>query len=222
MPSNKKPCVIIVDDSSAIRALFSGALSELNYQIMTFSNPKSALEYIETNEVDCILSDFEMPEMNGLEFCKIVKNSSKRIIPFIVLSMHDSDKTILECLHAGADDFLIKRTNPEIILSKVKLMVEIHLYRENSLKIERLKTFKATVVSLNHEWKNLASFVLPNIEKMEKLEQNNNLDLKKIKNSFLRTIELIDKFGSIDDIKFEDYDADTMTYIIKTQKKSEA
>lgn len=215
------PKVLLVDDSSAIRKFYSNALSSLQYEIIEAQDPLEGLEKLRLNQIDCILSDFEMPHMNGLEFCLAVKGDKNfNQIPFIILSTHDQDEKVIQCLTAGAEDFLVKKTNPEIIISKIKLMVEISNHRKETLKQERLKTYTATITTLKHEWNNLYNIItyFMSIFPKSNLTPDDKLTFEKMEKNFKRTIDTIHSFEQVDEIEFEDYISGSESKLIKIRK----
>lgn len=216
---NKKPIVILVDDSAAIRSFFKSALSELNFEVYAEEDPHAALFLMKSIEPDCILSDFEMPNMTGIEFCREVKKIEKfKNTPFVILSMHDNDQYILESLKAGADDYLPKRTNPEVIVAKVKIMIELSLYRQSEAQKNKLKTYKATVVTLQHEWTNLATIVFSFLKKFDHSEfAESSQNLRK---NLERILKLINQLQGLNEIELEHYStADNPSEIIRLDKK---
>lgn len=226
---SNKPRVLIVDDSNAIRAFFTSALSEFSFDLIAMADPRVALEKLSEIQPDCILSDYEMPEMNGVQFCQAVKSSEKyRSIPFVILSMHDNDKCILECLASGVDDYLPKRTNPEVIVSKVKLMIEVCRSRKLLIADERMKTYTATVATLKHEWNNLFAVLFPILEKLESREKvspeilnfitESDPDKKtfeRLHRSLEKVHETIKSFKDVKDVDFENYTPQSKSMLIK-------
>ncbi len=211
---HKKPIVILVDDSSAIRSFFKSALSDLNFEVHTEENPEDAMKLMKHIEPDCILSDYEMPGMSGVEFCRLVREQDKyKSTPFVILSMHDNDQYILESLKAGADDYLPKRTNPEVIVAKVKIMIELSLYRQKELQKDKLKTYKATVTTLQHEWTNLATIVYSLLKKLESTElEESAANLKK---NLERILKLIYQLNGVNEIELEQYSSAGQSNLIK-------
>jgi two-component system chemotaxis response regulator CheB len=104
--------VLVVDDSAVYRSQIKAALSRIPFVeiVGSASNGKIALEQLKTHTVDLITLDLEMPEMNGIEFLKALKESSlskPKIIVFSSLSRAGADIT-LEALRLGATDFATK------------------------------------------------------------------------------------------------------------------
>lgn len=115
-PSEEKSRLLIVEDDSDIRELLKHFLKEFVDEIVEAENGAAALEYVKTQEFDTILSDIEMPQMNGLKFLAYVR-SLGQMTPFVVLTAHGDHSRALEALSLGAFDFISKD-------SKKKMMIE--------------------------------------------------------------------------------------------------
>ena len=114
--SEEKSRLLIVEDDSDIRELLKHFLKEFVDEIVEAENGAAALEYVKTQEFDTILSDIEMPQMNGLKFLAYVR-SLGQMTPFVVLTAHGDHSRALEALSLGAFDFISKD-------SKKKMMIE--------------------------------------------------------------------------------------------------
>ncbi|NUN05223.1 MAG: response regulator [Bdellovibrio sp.] len=114
--SEEKSRLLIVEDDSDIRELLKHFLKEFVDEIIEAENGAAALEYVKSQEFDTILSDIEMPQMNGLKFLAYVR-SLGQMTPFVVLTAHGDHSRALEALSLGAFDFISKE-------SKKKMMIE--------------------------------------------------------------------------------------------------
>lgn len=114
--SEEKSRLLIVEDDSDIRELLKHFLKEFVDEIIEAENGTAALEHVKTQEFDTILSDIEMPQMNGLKFLAYVR-SLGQMTPFVVLTAHGDHSRALEALSLGAFDFISKD-------SKKKMMIE--------------------------------------------------------------------------------------------------
>ena len=116
LPPNPK--AFIVDDSVPTRRIFRTILEELGFTVNEAVNGKLALEKLEEEIADTtiIFSDISMPEMDGFEFCfKLMQQSWYNGIPFILVSTESDAKNVIKGLKFGADDFLPKPFDKEIV-----------------------------------------------------------------------------------------------------------
>ena len=145
MPERKNPIyavkktVLIVDDEEINRSILSAILEE-DFHVLEASDGKEALDLISKGEhkIDLVLLDVFMP-MDGREVLKIrQQDPSLKKIPFIVCT---SDKNIEEeCFHLGVNDFVKKPyENPDIIVARVKRMIELYEDRSILKDVEREK-----------------------------------------------------------------------------------
>ncbi len=111
----EKPVVLIVEDNRDMLSFIESILSA-NYCLRTAENGKQALAIAREEELDLILSDIMMPEMDGLEFCKLIKsNFETSHIPVILLTAKNMDGHKLAGYLTGADDYVTKPFNPELL-----------------------------------------------------------------------------------------------------------
>lgn len=116
--------VLVVDDKQSLSELISQFLGQ-TYEVTVMENGIKAIAWIQQGNVpDLIITDLEMPEMDGFELIKQVKASGMfSDIPIIVLSCRDNSADRIECLRLGADDYLVKPFNPEELLIRVEKLV---------------------------------------------------------------------------------------------------
>lgn len=109
--------ILIVDDSMPMRTVLKRSLAAAGYgssRIIEASNGKEALSVLETEWVDLILTDYNMPEMNGLIFLKKVKTQALfKDIPVVVISTEGHASKIKEFMDTGAAGYITKPFTPE-------------------------------------------------------------------------------------------------------------
>ncbi len=111
---------------------FHDALRNFGYQTHTSENGKQALEQINAILPDLILTDVNMPEMDGYELCKAVKDNLKtRDIPIILVTAQDDRESLVRGLSLGADDFLIKPVNLSELQARVRNLLLVKDYRDH-------------------------------------------------------------------------------------------
>ena len=102
--------VLVVDDFATMRKIIRNVLKQINLENVTEAeNGKQALELLKKEEIDLIISDWNMPEMTGIEFLRACKADPKiRHIPFIMVTAEASKKNVLEAMKAGVDNYITK------------------------------------------------------------------------------------------------------------------
>jgi two-component system KDP operon response regulator KdpE len=110
--------ILIVDDEPQITRVLRRSLSAHRYEVRTAADGESALETVRDFAPDLIITDLSMPEMNGIELCREIRKKSE--IPIIVLSVKGEEKTKVEALDAGADDYITKPFGIDELLARVR------------------------------------------------------------------------------------------------------
>jgi CheY-like chemotaxis protein len=116
LPPNPK--AFIVDDSVPTRRIFRTILEELGFTVSEAVNGKLALEKLESEiaGTNIIFSDISMPVMDGFEFCfKLMQQPWYKGTPFVLVSTESDAKNVIKGLKFGADDFLPKPFDKEIV-----------------------------------------------------------------------------------------------------------
>lgn len=132
--------MLIVDDNDDIR-YYIRSIFEKEYKIIEATNGKDGIEKATAQVPDIIISDLMMPEMDGFEFCKILKADEKTShIPIIMLTAKANIESRIEGLELGADDYLIKPFNNQEMEARVKNLLVIReklkkYYQKNNTQI---------------------------------------------------------------------------------------
>lgn len=116
--------IMVVDDDKKVLKFLKDFLELENYTVVTAESGDAALKKMSVAP-DLILLDINMPRMNGLEFCKRIRNHVSCPIIFLTARIEDEDKII--GLKSGGDDYIIKPFNLDELLARI----EAHLRREN-------------------------------------------------------------------------------------------
>jgi diguanylate cyclase (GGDEF)-like protein len=126
--------VLLVDDDPFIIRVISDSLEEMGYSVVTARNGREALELAENGNYPLIISDWVMPEMDGIELCRRIRSSrSPQYTYIILLTSLDSRDSIIRGLEAGADEYLVKPVNPAELTVRLKTARRI-IDLERSLK----------------------------------------------------------------------------------------
>ncbi|KXX67299.1 hybrid sensor histidine kinase/response regulator transcription factor [Flammeovirga sp. SJP92] len=121
--SKNKPLVLLVEDNEDMRFFLREGIIH-HYKVKEASNGKEALELLNKHTPHLIISDIMMPVLDGLEFAKTVRsNREYDHIPFIFLSAKTSDESQVQGLKMGADDYICKPFNINVLLHKVNNII---------------------------------------------------------------------------------------------------
>lgn len=115
---NEKQKILVVDDESQIIRVMRQILSAHNYEIRTASDGEAGFELFNDFQPDLVITDLQMPNADGLELCQKIRRVSQK--PIIILSVKSDEKTIVEALDLGADDYVTKPFSSSELLARVR------------------------------------------------------------------------------------------------------
>jgi len=119
--------VVAVDDEPFNLELLKAISSKVYPNMLTFSDPKLALEYLSQNPVDILLVDYMMPHINGIELMKRAHAIDSEILTIMITAAGDDDKVKLDALHHGAIDFFKKPVNVAEYRARMKNVSKLKL-----------------------------------------------------------------------------------------------
>src|SRR5258707_13426175 len=114
----EKARVLVVDDEPQITRVLRTVLSSQGYQVRTAAEGEAALSDFNEWRPELVITDLYMPHMDGLELCKRIRAMST--VPIIVLSVKGEEKTKVEALDCGADDYVTKPFGIDELLARVR------------------------------------------------------------------------------------------------------
>jgi CheY-like chemotaxis protein len=118
---NQKPKVLVVDDEPLNVDYIEQGLEDCDYQIVTAFNGQEALDQIQKEHPDLILLDLMMPVLDGFAvLAKIKADNDLRNIPVIIISSMSDSKSIVKGIKQGAEDYLTKPVDVDLLVQKVK------------------------------------------------------------------------------------------------------
>jgi two-component system KDP operon response regulator KdpE len=113
-----KSRVLVVDDEPQITRVLKTVLSSQGYQVRTAAEGESALSSLNEWHPELVITDLYMPRMNGVELCRRIRAVSA--VPIIVLSVKGEERTKVEALDSGADDYVTKPFGTDELLARVR------------------------------------------------------------------------------------------------------
>lgn len=136
--------ILVVDDEASVRELLRRGLSQIGHFLVDVaSNGLEAIEKIEKNLFDLVLTDLKMPEMGGIELLKTIKGTRPELT-VIIMTAHGSIETAVEAMKKGADDYITKPIDfNELLIHISKAQKQSLILKENRwLKLEVRKKFE--------------------------------------------------------------------------------
>ena len=117
-PVNEKQRILIVDDEPQITRVLRRSLTSHGYDVRSAADGESALETFGDWRPDLVITDLSMPNVDGIELCRRLRKLSA--VPIVVLSVKGEEKTKVEALDAGADDYVTKPFGMDELLARIR------------------------------------------------------------------------------------------------------
>jgi len=127
--------ILVVDDDPQIRRVLRTALVAQGYEAVDARNGEEAIERLREEKPDLIILDMNMPRMNGLETCRIVRTTSD--VPIIMLTVRDTESDKIEALDAGADDYVTKPFSSPELLARIRAALRRSPQLSNEMQVIR-------------------------------------------------------------------------------------
>jgi two-component system, chemotaxis family, chemotaxis protein CheY len=116
--------ILIVDDSESMREVVSFTLENEGFIVKSGMDGKDAMKYLNGDKIDLIITDLHMPVMNGIEFIKLVRNSSDyKMIPILFLTTESQVEKKMEAKQAGATGWIIKPFVPAKLIAAINKVI---------------------------------------------------------------------------------------------------
>jgi len=116
--------ILIIDDSASVRQLVSIALRDAGYTVIEACDGKDGLKQLNGQKINLVISDVNMPNMDGISFVKAMKqNPSYKFMPVIMLTTEGADGKKQEGKEAGAKAWIVKPFRPEQLVQAVSMLI---------------------------------------------------------------------------------------------------
>lgn len=125
---DKRNTILVVDDEADIQRMLAALLEAENFKIVAGESGRQALRMVESLKPDLILLDLELPDMNGKDVVKKLRISSQ--VPVIMLSAQSSEDEAADVLNSGANDFMTKPFNFDVLLARINASLRSSVVRE--------------------------------------------------------------------------------------------
>jgi DNA-binding response OmpR family regulator/two-component sensor histidine kinase len=170
--------VLAVDDSPSYLGVLCEQLQREGYDVVQARSGEQAIELLMMQDVDCVLLDLVMPGLSGQDTCRHIKNVPRlREIPLLMLTGRDDRESMIEGLNAGADDYIAKSSDFEVIKGRIRAQLRRKYFEDENRRIrEELlhKELEASRARAAHELAETRARLLAAMErKNEELEAAN-------------------------------------------------
>lgn len=176
--ASSKPRILIVDDVEANRFILRNIIVAMGLQPVLAENGIQALKILPRCSPQLVLLDIAMPEMDGYEFCRILKeNPDTRDIPIIFISAYDDGQDIVKGFESGCEDYVTKPFIPEVIQARVGVHLKLSEATRNLSEMNRrLKTSVDEQLNQMEQEKKSVLYALANVARENSYYEENHLE----------------------------------------------
>lgn len=135
--------ILVCEDDFAIKTMISTKLKQENYSVYTVQNGQEALNLMEKQQIDLVISDIMMPEMDGYEFVQTLRET-KHTLPILMITAKSQLESLEAAFKLGVDDYMVKPLRLEELVLRVKALL-----RRSQLEAEKVLTFTYTRLDYN-------------------------------------------------------------------------
>lgn len=206
--------ILVVEDEKYTRLIIEKLLKKNNYDVYTATNGKDALDIVEEIKPKLIIADWNMPVLNGIDLCKAVKRNDKlKSIYFILFTAKISLEDRVEGLDSGADDFMIKPTENEELLARVRTGLRVVNFQSELTKIEHDKAIVEMACTIGHQMSNPLNSLIFSLKSLQdklssKEEKHLNEEMSLVKLSVEKIQLLITELIKLEKPEMTDYNSD--------------
>lgn len=116
--------ILVIEDEAPIREFEVTYLRDAGYETIEAADGQVAVELFEKHKPDLAIIDINLPGMSGLDVCKIIRKTSS--VPILIVTARDSDEDEVAGLSMGADDYIKKPFNPNVLVARVEALLRRH------------------------------------------------------------------------------------------------
>ena len=142
-----QPRILVVDDERSMRELLAIVLRRDGYEVLLAENGNAAIQTLEREPIDLLISDIRMPDMSGVEVLRAAKRIDQDVLG-IMITAHASTESAVEAMRLGACDYLSKPFDVDLLKMKVREKIENRQTRQENVLLKR-------TLGLSHEFANI-------------------------------------------------------------------
>jgi two-component system, NtrC family, response regulator PilR len=147
LPDRRPPRILVVDDERSMRELLAIVLRREGYEVLLADNGRAAIEMLEREPVDLLISDIKMPDLSGVDVLRAAKKIDQDILG-IMITAFASTETAVEAMRLGACDYLSKPFDIDLLKMKVREKIENRQLRQENVLLKR-------TLGLTHQFANI-------------------------------------------------------------------
>jgi len=118
-----KKSILLVEDAETLREVLAHILEQEGFDVVAVESVKQAKRRIQQGHFDCVLSDFKLPDENGLDLLRAIREFDRET-PFLIMTAFGTIEIAIEAMRLGANDFILKPFNPESLQEKLRQVIK--------------------------------------------------------------------------------------------------
>ena len=154
--------ILVVDDERSMRELLAIVLRREGYEVLLAENGRAAIDLLEREPVDLLISDIKMPDLSGVDVLRAAKKIDQDILGIMITAFASTD-TAVEAMRLGACDYLSKPFDIDLLKMKVREKIENRQLRQENVLLKR-------TLGLSHEFSNIIGRSEPMLEVFKMIE----------------------------------------------------
>ncbi len=158
----RPPRILVVDDERSMRELLAIVLRREGYEVLLAENGRAAIDLLEREPVDILISDIKMPDLSGVDVLRAAKRIDQDILG-IMITAFASTETAVEAMRLGACDYLSKPFDIDLLKMKVREKIENRLLKQENVLLKR-------TLGLTHQFSNIIGRSEPMLDVFKMIE----------------------------------------------------
>jgi DNA-binding response OmpR family regulator len=169
--------ILIAEDEPIFQRQLSRTLNDWGHKVIVASNGQDAWKILQTDQIHFLITDWVMPQLDGLELCRLVRTAHKDSPVYIILlTSKTSKEDVVEGIEAGADDFVAKPFDEGELLARIRAGERVLELEKQLANTKWLEGIRQTAVTLQHEINNALVGIAGNAELMTILTRDSLQD----------------------------------------------
>ena len=173
--------VLVIDDDRMVIQQISELVTAFGHKVSFVPKPKFAIQRLETEEFDLILLDINMPEINGIDLLKSIKNNPEWAnIPVVMITGEGDNNTLIECFELGASDYVEKPIIPAVLRARINGLIKSRELAKSELRLKEQEALQYKLRSLISQMNPHFIFNIMNSIQFHVMEENKELAIESI------------------------------------------
>lgn len=188
--------ILLVDDDQDISDFLVTSLAGYGFSIHHLIGGYECLDYINSNEVDLVLLDCNMPKISGLEVLEALRKTySTSELPIIMVTSLTDTENIVNALGKGCNDYITKPVNIETVVARMKAQISIRRLHHENLEKNKLEALNEVITTLNHEINNPLFIALNHLRKANRRADYSQL--LKVDEALVRITQIVKQISDL-------------------------